>query len=111
MTRMTRIWFFYLPDFYGVRWQSESASGDTALASASGSMWSAVAERVGERRHRFGFGIFELLTSNSELPTPNCAATTNHTNDTNQAFPRSDLYGVRWQSESASGDTALASGP
>src|ERR1051325_5606567 len=42
--------------------------------------WSAVAERVRERRrHRFGLREW-------------------------------GIYGVRWQSESASGDTALASG-
>src|ERR1051325_9344778 len=41
---------------FGVRWQSESASADTALASGIGNIWSAVAERVRERRHRFGFG-------------------------------------------------------
>src|ERR1041385_7946809 len=67
----------------GVRWQSESASADTALASGTGksvecggkaslrattplwlpglaNLWSAVAERVRERRHRFGFRDWEI---------------------------------------------------
>ena len=37
------------------------------------------AQRRDERRHRFGFGNFDLRTSNSEP-----SATTNHTNDTNE---------------------------
>src|ERR1051325_7515962 len=89
---MTRIGSPTFPTSMECGGRASPTSADTALASASGSIWSAVAERVwraptllwlrrpdlygvrwqsesGERRHRFGFGNFDLRSPNFELRT------------------------------------------
>src|ERR1051325_8035731 len=87
---MTRIRLFRVPTYMecGGRASLRAATPlwlRELVTSNSELLWSAVAERVGlsavvpigsaqrrdERRHRFGFGNFELLTLNFELRTPN----------------------------------------